>query len=432
VIAVVGLAGSAFAVPPPPPNPSDNDLSSSQQNAHRSASDVGKITSQLTDAQGQLDTLQSQVELKMELANKAMVDMQTAQGAAAKAAKSAQSAKAQADSAGQQIAKARKDLDEFASGSYQQGSTVGSVSAYLGAKNPNDFLERAQLLNAVGGTKLKALDNMQRVRTQKANLDSSARAALQDAQQKQAAAETAKTTADTAKATAVTARQSQKAQTDQIAARKKDLEAKLNAAQSKLGGLTAQRAQYDKWLANKQAEDEAKAAADRAAADRQQASSSSGGGSSGGGGSPSVSPASGSSVQTVIARAKSALGIRYSWGGGNQQGPTVGVRDGGVADSYGDYYSVGFDCSGLMIYAFGGVGISLGHYTGYQYDSGPHVPISQIQPGDMVFYATNGNIHHVALYIGNGNMIEAPQSGMVVRITPLRYGELMPYAVRML
>jgi len=124
------------------------------------------------------------------------------------------------------------------------------------------------------------------------------------------------------------------------------------------------------------------------------------------------------------------LGVRYSWGGGNGRGATVGIMDGGVADSYGDYSSVGFDCSGLMVYAFAGAGISLPHYSGYQYTSGEQVPLSQMQPGDMVFYGPGGGTH-VALYIGNGRMLEAPQSGDVVKISPVRYGGIMPYAVRM-
>jgi cell wall-associated NlpC family hydrolase len=135
-------------------------------------------------------------------------------------------------------------------------------------------------------------------------------------------------------------------------------------------------------------------------------------------------------VQTVINRAMSVLGVPYSWGGGNASGATVGIRDGGVADSYGDYNKVGFDCSGLMVYAFAAAGISLRHYTGYQYESGRQIPQSQMQPGDMIFYGPY-DIHHVTMYIGNGKMIEAPESGSYVMISPVRYGGIMPYVVRM-
>lgn len=135
-------------------------------------------------------------------------------------------------------------------------------------------------------------------------------------------------------------------------------------------------------------------------------------------------------IETVIDRAMSQLGVTYAWGGGDENGPTLGIRDGGVADSYGDYNKVGFDCSGLMIYAFAGIGISLPHYTGYQYTAGEQVPSSQMKRGDMVFYGPNAS-QHVALYLGNGEMLEAPQSGSVVKVSPLRWDGMTPYVVRM-
>jgi cell wall-associated NlpC family hydrolase len=137
-------------------------------------------------------------------------------------------------------------------------------------------------------------------------------------------------------------------------------------------------------------------------------------------------------VRGVIDRAMSQLGVQYAWGGGNGRGPTMGVRDGGVADAFGDYRRVGFDCSGLMIYAFAGAGVSLPHYSGYQYTSGRQVPVGARQAGDMLFYADGGVIGHVALYVGNGMMIEAPYSGAAVRLVPMRTAGLMPFVTRML
>ena len=135
-------------------------------------------------------------------------------------------------------------------------------------------------------------------------------------------------------------------------------------------------------------------------------------------------------IELVIDRGMSVLGTPYSWGGGNENGPTKGIRDGGVADSYGDYNKVGFDCSGLMMYAFGGLGISLPHYTGYQYTAGKQVPSSQMKRGDMLFWGP-GASQHVALYLGDGTMLEAPQSGDVVKVSPVRWSGMTPYAVRM-
>ncbi|HJE10621.1 MAG TPA: NlpC/P60 family protein [Corynebacterium glutamicum] len=136
-------------------------------------------------------------------------------------------------------------------------------------------------------------------------------------------------------------------------------------------------------------------------------------------------------IETVIARAMSQLGVQYAWGGGDANGPTLGIRDGGVADSYGDYNKVGFDCSGLTLYAFAGVGISLPHYTGYQYQHGTKVSPSEMQRGDLIFYGP-GASQHVAIYLGDGQMIEAPNSGSVVKISPVRWSGMTESVVRLI
>ncbi|WP_040518135.1 NlpC/P60 family protein [Gordonia aichiensis] len=157
------------------------------------------------------------------------------------------------------------------------------------------------------------------------------------------------------------------------------------------------------------------------------------GSSSGGGGGGPVRPGlrGPQAVEIVVNRALSQLNVPYAWGGGDANGPTQGIRDGGVADRYGDYNKIGYDCSGLMMYAFAGVGIQLPHYTGYQYTSGPQVPLAQMQRGDMIFYGPNAS-EHVALYLGDNKMVEAPQSGDVVKVSPLRTAGAMPNVVRLL
>ena len=127
----------------------------------------------------------------------------------------------------------------------------------------------------------------------------------------------------------------------------------------------------------------------------------------------------------------SQLGVQYAWGGGDANGPTLGIRDGGVADSYGDYAKIGFDCSGLTLYAFAAVGIQLDHYTGYQYQAGRQIPSSEMQRGDLLFWGP-GASQHVAIYLGDGQMLEAPQSGDVVKVSPVRYAGMTPNAVRLI
>ena len=79
-----------------------------------------------------------------------------------------------------------------------------------------------------------------------------------------------------------------------------------------------------------------------------------------------------------------------------------------------------YDCSGLTMVAWAHAGVQLLHYTGDQWQEGPHVPLDQLRRGDLLFYATNtfepGTIHHVAIYIGNGMMVNAPYTGAFVRI----------------
>ena len=119
-------------------------------------------------------------------------------------------------------------------------------------------------------------------------------------------------------------------------------------------------------------------------------------------------------IERVIARGMSQIGTPYVWGGGNANGPTGG----------------GFDCSGLMVYAFAGQGIALPRFSGDQYNAGRRVPIGDRQRGDMVFWGAGGG-QHVALYLGNGQMLEAQRSGVPVKVSPLRSG-YQPYAVRMI
>ena len=76
-----------------------------------------------------------------------------------------------------------------------------------------------------------------------------------------------------------------------------------------------------------------------------------------------------------------------------------------------------FDCSGLMLWSYAKVGVNLTHYSGDQIHQGTSVSRSELQAGDLVFFGSP--IHHVGMYCGGGNFIEAPYTGTDVRITPL-------------
>ena len=78
-----------------------------------------------------------------------------------------------------------------------------------------------------------------------------------------------------------------------------------------------------------------------------------------------------------------------------------------------------FDCSGLVMWSYAQVGISLEHFTGDQWNEGEHVSISQLEPGDLVFFYAD--LGHVGMYIGNGLMVDAPTFGQDVQIQPVMW-----------
>jgi cell wall-associated NlpC family hydrolase len=84
---------------------------------------------------------------------------------------------------------------------------------------------------------------------------------------------------------------------------------------------------------------------------------------------------------------------------------------------------VGFDCSGLTQYAYAQAGISIPRNSRAQYAALPKVSAGNLQPGDLVFWASNpGNpstIHHVAIYLGNDQVVQAPESGDVVKVSTM-------------
>jgi cell wall-associated NlpC family hydrolase len=76
----------------------------------------------------------------------------------------------------------------------------------------------------------------------------------------------------------------------------------------------------------------------------------------------------------------------------------------------------GFDCSGLVQYVYGRLGVPLPRVARDQYDAGVHVPFSQLEPGDLVFFE---NLGHVGIYLGHGRFVHAPHTGTVVQIAEL-------------
>jgi peptidoglycan DL-endopeptidase CwlO len=100
-------------------------------------------------------------------------------------------------------------------------------------------------------------------------------------------------------------------------------------------------------------------------------------------------------------------------GVGHPQAASIALQYLGVPYVYGGASPSGFDCSGLVMYVYAQLGISLPHYTVAQWNATEPVSQSQMQPGDLVFFDGLG---HVGIYIGGGQFVDAPHTGSVVRI----------------
>ncbi len=102
----------------------------------------------------------------------------------------------------------------------------------------------------------------------------------------------------------------------------------------------------------------------------------------------------------AVSIAERYLGVRYLWGGADP--------------------SSGFDCSGFVQFVYAQLGISLPHYAAAQYATTPHISLSQLEPGDLVFFEPRSDgPGHVGMYVGDGVFIEAPHTGDVVKFAQL-------------
>ena len=148
--------------------------------------------------------------------------------------------------------------------------------------------------------------------------------------------------------------------------------------------------------ANKQAQDTANQIKLLAAKEAAATQAKSGSGTSGGRG-PSVAPPA--STNALVTFAYKYMGTTYVWGG--------------------ETPSPGFDCSGFMQYVYAHFGISISRTTYTQINEGKAVSRDALQPGDLVFFGTYSDPHHVGMYVGNNCFIHAPQTGDVIKISSL-------------
>lgn len=395
-VAVLTSAGTAGAAPS---NPSDTQIARARQQSQHRAAEVGRLTARLATSTGEMHRLSAVAETAVEQYDKARADL-------ARATTRVASARAAAHQAHRRVDRARTELREFARGSYIQGSMLGSVAALVGPGGADDLIARMAYLDVASRRRLDVIGAMVRAEVRSANADSASRAALAD--QRAALA-----TADRARAVAahrLVSSRARIAQLDRQVALTRD---QLARARRALDGLLSDRRNYLAWRHHQQVVAAQQAAAAQAAA-HQATAALTGGPDSGhhpSFGESGWTPTMGRAVARAVLR---WLGTPYAWAGGNADGPTEGL--------YPDRGVRGFDCSGLALWAWAQVGVRLPHYSGYQYSSGRHVDRDELMPGDLVFWSHDGTpagIHHVAIYIGHGQVVQAPQSGDVVRVSPM-------------
>ncbi|MFE0802884.1 NlpC/P60 family protein [Streptomyces sp. NPDC058812] len=296
----------------------------------------------------------------------------------------------------QKLNEAREELGSFASAQYRTGSTVPETATFLLADSPQDYVDRTHLMDRLTGRQKDAVDDYVTQQSETMEKRREATESLKTLTESQSDLKTAKATVQKKLATA---RELLSELTAEEKARLAAIEKKKQEeAARKAAELAKQQAEERKRQeqADRQ-EQESDADSDSSGSPGSSGSSGSGGAGTGTGSSTPDS-SYGTKAEKALAFARAQIGKPYVWGA---TGP----------DSY--------DCSGLTQAAWKDAGVTLPRTTYDQVDAGTTVPVSQAQPGDLVFFYDD--LSHVGLYIGNGMMIHAPKPGAYVREESIFY-----------
>jgi cell wall-associated NlpC family hydrolase len=382
---VLGLTPSIATAAPK--RPSDSQIQDARAAADAASNRISQLSSQISGAQGAVQDAQAASAIALDGYQATQAAFEAAQAKSEAAAAAA--ARATAD-----LGVARDDVVAFARSSYMDGSTYAGAAALITAGDPAQLIERAALLEAAGSHRSDVLDKVTVLQERAQRADAVAKTSLVEADElkRQAAEELSY-----AQAAETEARQ----QAAALSSRKAVLTAQLASAKTELRKLVGAREAADRIA--RATPPVPKPAAPPIAPPVAEADE------------PPAGSGSASASQTAIAAALRYLGTPYSWGGGGTAGPSRGWAQG--ADT------VGFDCSGLTQYAYGQAGIWIPRNSRAQYSALPKVAPSDLQAGDLVFWANNpsnpSTIHHVALYMGDGKVVQAPQTGDVVKVSDM-------------
>lgn len=396
--------------------PSDEEIARAREAENAAKMSVAQIEVELA-------SVKSEAEVALQKAMSAAEELNGARYSLEQATQTARQAQADADKAKADYEAGKREIASIAQTAYRDGgSSLDSIAPYLSADGLRTVETKQATLNSFSASanvkmqKVAALEQVANVMNDAA-IQAQAKQAEATAQveTRSAAAQSAANNARNAQAMTAARRDAlvaelarkQNTTVELINQREAELEAQRQAAAAEAARQAAaaeaarqQAAAEAARRAREQQNSYTPAPAPAASYDDDDGTPSWGGG--GGGNSDAAAGA--------IAWAKSKLGAQYVWAG---EGP-------------------GYDCSGLVTMAYRSQGIYLTHWSQAQYSEGTRVPVSQAQPGDLIFWNWDGgNIDHVAIYLGNNQIIEAPTFGVPVRITSI-YGwsAVLPYAVR--
>jgi cell wall-associated NlpC family hydrolase len=409
---------------------------------------VGAIKARLLMANQRLDAANLRAEQASEAYNGAMWHLEQAKQAYRRA-------RADAAHARRTVASQRNRIGALVAQSYQNGGDLTALNAMMSADGPQGVMDQYVAFQGASTSlqadykRFAAADALAQVfegkarrakaeqvrlaaRAQQARDRAAASADAAQAEASDIAAEKDRLITALAAAQNISVQLARKRQTalEEIARKRAEERARLAAiAEAKAKAAAEAKARAEAAAKQKAAEAARKKAADEKAAQdkapRDKGNGSGGNGGNGGGSddppsdpapptpppAPQPPPPSGG-ADAVIAFAKAQLGEPYQWGA---TGPSS------------------WDCSGLTMQAWAAAGKYLPHYSGAQYDAGTPIAVSDAEPGDLLFWTSNGRpsgIHHVAIYLGGGDFIEAPHTGANVRYNSI-YAWYPDFAVRL-
>ncbi|WP_031069451.1 C40 family peptidase [Streptomyces sp. NRRL WC-3742] len=390
--ALLGLLPAAQAAPADPgpaagqargegPYPTTEEIDHARAEAEGKASSVTALEAALTESRAELDRAARSAEQAVEAYNGAQLALTRARAEESAAAGRATTAEAAR-------AAAVEDAARLAAETYRQGAgaELSALNALLAARGPREAGDRATVVGIASRRTREILDNATSTAAEASRASAAAHTATE-------ASERAATEVGAARARAEQRLSAQQSEVTASGRRREQLLAELAAARNTTVELERRRREALEAIAAREAEAAAREAAERAAREAEAAEAAKASAPP-----PAAArPWSAEGAAAAVAFARSKIGLPYIWGG---EGPA------------------GYDCSGLTMMAWRVGGRQLNHFAADQYAQSTPVTYRQLRPGDLVFWTDTGraaDIHHVGLYIGDDQMIEAPRAGMPIK-----------------